>query len=70
MYYRRGNIPGDRCTGHHKRDYQLTKHREALQMTVIKGSVNILNSHLRTTDGKSTRKRRNAVRYHIQQTDA
>lgn len=46
----------------------LTKHREALQMTVIKGSANILNTHLKTTDDKPTRKRQKAVRYYIRQT--
>ena len=32
------------------RKSKLSKHREALQMTVIKGSVNILNHHLRRDD--------------------
>ena len=30
----------------------LTKHRQAFQMTAIKGTVNILNSHMRRDDSK------------------
>ena len=32
------------------RKLKLSKHKEALQMTVIKGSVNILNHHLQRDD--------------------
>ena len=32
------------------RKLKLCKHKEALQMTVIKGSVNILHHHLRRDD--------------------
>ena len=43
----------------------LTKQRDVMQMTVMKGSVNILNAHLKPTEDRPARKKRKAVGYHI-----